>query len=221
MATVAVVPAAGSGERLGAGRPKAFVNLGDKPLLAHALAGLRASGVIDRVVVAVPPTLTDEAKLLFGDAAEIVAGGADRTESVGLALAAAGDAELVLVHDAARALTPPDLIVRVVQALQSGHAAVVPGLALTDTIKAVDANGAVLGTPERAGLRAVQTPQGFHADVLRRAYQRAGAGVATDDASLVEQMGTPVQIVAGDPMAFKITTAMDLLLAEAVLARGA
>lgn len=221
MATVAVVPAAGSGERLGAGRPKAFVNLGDKPLLTHALAGLRASGVIDRVVVAVPPTLTDEAKLLFGDAAEIVAGGADRTESVGLALAAAGDAEFVLVHDAARALTPPDLIVRVVQALQSGHAAVVPGLALTDTIKVVDANGAVLGTPERAGLRAVQTPQGFHADVLRRAYQRAGAGIATDDASLVEQMGTPVQIVAGDPMAFKITTAMDLLLAEAVLARGA
>lgn len=221
MTTVAVVPAAGSGERLGAGRPKAFVNLGDKPLLAHALAGLRASGVIDRVVVAVPPSMTDKAKLIFGAEAQIVVGGADRTESVRLAFEAAGDAEYVLVHDAARALTPPSLIARVVAALQAGHAAVVPGLPLADTIKAVDANGAVLGTPERAGLRAVQTPQGFHADVLRRAYQRAGAGVVTDDASLVEQIGTPVQIVDGDPMAFKITTPMDLLLAEAVLGHGA
>ncbi|BBX88885.1 2-C-methyl-D-erythritol 4-phosphate cytidylyltransferase [Mycolicibacterium boenickei] len=219
--TVAVVPAAGSGERLGAGRPKAFVNLGDKPLLEHALDGLLASGVIDQVVVAVPPALTDEATLVFGGRARIVAGGADRTESVELALAAAGDADFVLVHDAARALTPPTLIARVVAALADGHAAVVPGLPLADTIKAVDANGAVLGTPERAGLRAVQTPQGFRADVLRRAYQRAGAGAVTDDASLVEQIGTPVQIVEGDPLAFKITTPLDLLLAEAVMARDA
>ncbi|MCV7064888.1 2-C-methyl-D-erythritol 4-phosphate cytidylyltransferase [Mycolicibacterium farcinogenes] len=221
--TVAVVPAAGSGERLGAGRPKAFVNLGDKPLLEHALNGLVASGVIDKVVVAVPPALTDEATLVFGEHAQIVAGGADRTESVGLALdavAAAGDPDFILVHDAARALTPPALIARVVAALAEGHAAVVPGLPLADTIKAIDANGAVLGTPERAGLRAVQTPQGFRTDVLRRAYQRAGAGVVTDDASLVEQIGTPVQVIDGDPMAFKITTPMDLLLAETVMARA-
>ena len=217
MTTVAVVPAAGSGERLGAGRPKAFVNLGDQPLLSHALAGLRASGVVDRVVVAVPPALTDEATLVFGDVADIVAGGADRTESVRLALDAAGDAEFVLVHDAARALTPPKLIARVVEALRSGHPAVVPGLALADTIKAVDANGTVLGTPERAGLRAVQTPQGFRIDVLRRAYGRTGA--VTDDASLVEQLGVPVQVVDGDPMAFKITTPLDLLLAQAILER--
>lgn len=219
--TVAVVPAAGSGERLGAGRPKAFVNLGGKPLLEHALDGLLASGVIDKVVVAVPPALTDEAILVFGERAQIVAGGADRTASVASALTAAGDADFVLVHDAARALTPPSLIARVVAALSDGHAAVVPGLPLADTIKAVDANGAVLGTPERAGLRAVQTPQGFTTDVLRRAYQRAGEGVVTDDASLVEQIGTPVQIVDGDPLAFKITTPLDLLLAEAVLARDA
>ncbi|MEE6164130.1 MULTISPECIES: 2-C-methyl-D-erythritol 4-phosphate cytidylyltransferase [unclassified Mycolicibacterium] len=226
MTTVAVVPAAGSGERLGAGRPKAFVKLAGRPLLEHALEGLRASGVIDAVVVAVPPALTDEAKLIFGGAAEIVAGGADRTESVRLALQAAGDAEFVLVHDAARALTPATLIVRVVKALEAGHSAVVPGLPLADTIKAVDANGVVLGTPERAGLRAVQTPQGFRVEVLRRAYQREPgsdslvASGFTDDASLVEQSGTPVQVVDGDPMAFKITTPMDLLLAEAVLARG-
>lgn len=222
--TVAVVPAAGSGERLGAGRPKAFVNLGDKPLLEYALDGLLASEVIDKVVVAVPPVLTDEATLVFGGRAQIVAGGADRTESVALALdavAAAGDADFILVHDAARALTPPALIARVVAALSEGHSAVVPGLPLADTIKAVDSNGAVLGTPERAGLRAVQTPQGFRADVLRRAYQRTGAGVVTDDASLVEQIGIPVQIVDGDPLAFKITTPLDLLLAQTVLARGA
>jgi 2-C-methyl-D-erythritol 4-phosphate cytidylyltransferase len=220
MTTVAVVPAAGSGERLAAGAPKAFVNLGGRPMLERALAGLRDSGVIDSVVVAVPPGRTDEAKLVFGGEAVIVAGGADRTESVRLALTAVGEADFVLVHDAARALTPPSLIARVVHALESGHTAVVPALPLTDTIKAVDANGVVLGTPERAGLRAVQTPQGFRADVLRRAYERAGAGGFTDDASMVEQCGGQVQVVEGDPLAFKITTAMDLLLAEAVLAGG-
>jgi len=224
MGTVAVVPAAGSGERLAAGAPKAFVNLAGRPMLEHALAGLRASGVVDGVVVAVPPSRTDEAKLVFGGDAVIVTGGVDRTESVRLALAALdafGDADFVLVHDAARALTPPALIVRVVEALEAGHPAVVPGLPPTDTIKAVDANGVVLGTPERAGLRAIQTPQGFRTDVLRRAYERAGAAVGfTDDASVVEAIGTPVQVVDGDPLAFKITTPTDLLLAEALLGRA-
>ena len=217
MSTVAVVPAAGSGERLAAGAPKAFVNLGGRPILEHALAGLRDSGVVDSVVVAVPPNRTDQAKLVFGSNAIIVAGGADRTESVRLALAAVADAEFVLVHDAARALTPPALIQRVVAALQSGHPAVVPAMPVSDTIKAVDANGVVLGTPERSGLRAVQTPQGFRTDVLRRAYERAAAGGFTDDASVVEMTGTPVQVVDGDPLAFKITTPNDLLLAEALL----
>jgi 2-C-methyl-D-erythritol 4-phosphate cytidylyltransferase len=217
MSTVAVVPAAGSGERLAAGAPKAFVNLGGRPMLEHALDGLRNSGVVDSVVVAVPPNRTDQAKLVFGGAATIVAGGSDRTESVRLALEAVGDAEFVLIHDAARALTPPSLIVRVVQALHAGHPAVVPGIPVSDTIKAIDANGVVLGTPERAGLRAVQTPQGFQTEVLRRAYDRAAAGGFTDDASVVETTGTPVQVVEGDPLAFKITTQTDLLLAHALL----
>ncbi|RDH75691.1 2-C-methyl-D-erythritol 4-phosphate cytidylyltransferase [Mycolicibacterium moriokaense] len=220
MTTVAVVPAAGSGERLAAGAPKAFVNLGGRPMLEHALDGLRDSGVVDSVVVAVPPNRTDQAKLVFGGDAVIVAGGSNRTESVMLALAAVGDAEFVLVHDAARALTPPSLIVRVVEALKAGHAAVVPGLPVTDTIKAVDANGVVLGTPERSGLRAIQTPQGFQVELLRRAYERASAGGFTDDASVVESTGTPVQVVEGDPLAFKITTQADLLLAHALLERA-
>jgi len=189
-------------------------------MLEHALDGLRNSGVIDSVVVAVPPNRTDQAKLVFGGAATIVAGGSDRTESVRLALEAVDDAEFVLIHDAARALTPPSLIVRVVQALSDGHPAVVPGLPVSDTIKAIDANGVVLGTPERAGLRAVQTPQGFQTEVLRRAYDRAAAGGFTDDASMVETTGTPVQVVEGDPLAFKITTQTDLLLAHALLAQA-
>lgn len=205
---------------MAAGAPKAFVNLCGRPMLEHALDGLRNSGVVDAVVVAVPPNRTDEAKLVFGGDAVIVAGGSDRAESVMLALAAVGDAEFVLVHDAARALTPPSLIVRVVRALESGHPAVVPGLPVTDTIKAVDANGVVLGTPERSGLRAVQTPQGFQTEVLRRAYERAAAGVFTDDASVVEMTGIPIQVVEGDPLAFKITTPTDLLLAQALLGQA-
>lgn len=218
--TVAVVPAAGSGVRLAAGVPKAFFLLGGMTLVERTVTGLRSSGVVDEVVVAVPPDLTDEAKLILGATATVVAGGADRVESVRLALQSAGDPEFVLVHDAARPLTPPDLVVRVVEALRSGHRAVVPALPVSDTIKAVDANGVVLGTPERAGLRAVQTPQGFATELLLRAYQQAGPGTGfTDDASLVEHVGGQVQVVEGDPLAFKITTALDAVLAEAVLNR--
>ena len=217
---VAIVPAAGSGERLAAGVAKAFYQLEGRSLVERAVEGLRASGVVDTVVVAVPPDRTDEAKLILGHLATIVAGGPTRTESVQLALSAsAGSSEFVLVHDAARPLTPPSLIVRVVEALRTGHRAVVPGLPVADTIKAVDANGVVLGTPERSGLRAVQTPQGFSAELLVRAYQRAGSAAFTDDASLVEQCGGQIQMVDGDPLAFKITTQMDLLLARALVTR--
>ena len=223
--TVAVVPAAGSGERLAAGVPKAFFQLDGRTLVERAVSGLLESGVVDRVVVAVPPDRTDRAKLILGREATVVAGGANRGDSVSRALAAVADPEepdFVLVHDAARALTPPDLVVRVVEALRSGYTAVVPVLRLSDTVKAVDASGAVLGTPERAGLRAVQTPQGFATDLLLRAYQRAahlsGADF-TDDASLVEHIGGHVQVVDGDPLAFKITTRLDLLLAQAIVSQ--
>jgi 2-C-methyl-D-erythritol 4-phosphate cytidylyltransferase len=183
---------------------------------------LLESGVVDHVVVAVPPDRIEQAKQLLAERATVVAGGADRTQSVSLALSALPGSkapQFVLVHDAARALTPAGLIVRVVDALRAGHAAVVPVLPLSDTIKAVDDNGVVLGTPERAGLRAVQTPQGFATDLLLRAYQRAGAADFTDDASMVEHVGAQVQVVDGDPLAFKITTQLDLLLAQAVVRR--
>ena len=217
--TVAIVPAAGSGERLGAGTAKAFVSLGGRTLLEMAVDGLLASGVIERVVVAAPPQRVAETVELLGERAGVVAGGPERLDSVRLALAAVGDPEFVLVHDAARPLTPADQIRRVVAALSEGQRAVIPVLSVIDTIKAVDANGVVLGTPERSGLRAVQTPQGFETALLRRAYERAGTAAVTDDASLVENIGTPVHTVAGDPLAFKITTPLDLRLAETVLAR--
>jgi 2-C-methyl-D-erythritol 4-phosphate cytidylyltransferase len=215
----AVVPAAGSGERLAAGIPKAFYRLDGHTLLERAVEGLLASGVVDHVVVAVPADRLDEAKLTLGGTAEVVAGGADRRESVRLGLSAAGKPRFVLVHDAARALTPPQLIVRVVNALVAGHQAVVPALPVPDTIKAVDAHGVVVSTPQRAALRAVQTPQGFAADLLLRAYQRAGGADFTDDASLVEQLGGRVYVVDGDPLAFKITHPLDLKLAHAIVGR--
>jgi 2-C-methyl-D-erythritol 4-phosphate cytidylyltransferase len=218
MSTVAVVPAAGSGERLGAGKPKAFVHLGGQTLLERTLAGLRDSKAVDEVVVAVPSDRTDEAKLILGGDAVVVAGGPTRTESVRRALAAVGEPEFVLVHDAARALTPPDLIARVVAALRDGHQAVVPVLPVADTIKAVDAHGVVIATPERADLRAVQTPQGFRTELLLRAYDRSPTAL-TDDAALLENLGVQVVVVDGDPMAFKITTAFDLLVAQAVVNR--
>ncbi|OBI44706.1 2-C-methyl-D-erythritol 4-phosphate cytidylyltransferase [Mycobacterium kyorinense] len=215
--TVAVVPAAGSGERLAAGVPKAFFHLDGRTLVERVVTALLESGVVDRVVVAVPSDRTDQAKLILGHAAVVVAGGANRSESVARALTAAGEPDFVLVHDAARPLTPPGLVVRVVEALRAGHPAVVPALPVPDTIKAVDANGVVLGTPERSGLRAVQTPQGFATELLQRAYQRASSAEFTDDASMVEHIGGQVQVVEGDPLAFKITTPLDLLLAQAIV----
>ena len=186
-------------------------------MLEHAVDTLLSSGVIAHVVVAVPAERLAATTALFGDQVTVVEGGAQRSDSVRCALDAAGDPEFVLVHDAARPLTPVDQIQRVVAALQEGLRAVIPVLPVIDTVKAVDANGVVLGTPERSGLRAVQTPQGFEVALLRRAYERAGSAQVTDDASLVENIGVPVHTVAGDPLAFKITTPLDLRLAQAVM----
>lgn len=197
--------------------PKAFVELAGQPMLERAVDGLLASGVIDSVVVAVPADRLAQTALLLEGRATVVEGGWERHDSVRRALAAVGDPQFVVVHDAARPLTPVEQIRRVVAALRDGMRAVVPVLPVADTIKAVDANGVVLGTPERAGLRAVQTPQGFETALLRRAYQSSVGFAGTDDASLVENLGTPVHTVAGDALSFKITTELDLRLARAVL----
>ena len=218
MSVVALVPAAGSGERLGADVPKAFVTVGGRALLLHAVDRLLAAGV-DRVVVAVPGGQQAFAEELLGGRASVVVGGADRVASVSAALAVAGeDAEVILVHDAARSFAPESMIQRVIGAVRDGAAAVVPVLPVTDTVRSLHPDGSVAGTVDRDVLRIVQTPQGFSPAVLRRAHTGAGAGPitggVTDDAGLVEALGIPVTTVPGDRAAFKITTPADLADAQ-------
>jgi 2-C-methyl-D-erythritol 4-phosphate cytidylyltransferase len=215
---VALVPAAGRGVRLGESTPKAFVAVGGTLMVRLAVDGLIASGAVDRVIVMVPAEFVDSAVALLSpsDSVQVVVGGAERTDSVRAGIVAAPDADYFLVHDAARALTPPELIARVAAELRAGNPAVVPALPVVDTIKSVDPLGGVTGTPDRSGLRAIQTPQGFAAGVLRDAYATEGVAV-TDDAGLVELLGIQVRTIPGDPLAFKITTRLDLLLAHAVL----
>ena len=221
MSVVALVPAAGRGERLGGSVPKALVPVGGEPLLVHAVRGLYASGSVDRVVVAAPLSDMDNAIAALRSAAVdavVVPGGPSRTQSVRLALHAAGDPRIVLVHDAARAFTPAEVIRAVVAAVAAGSPAVVPVLPVADTLKRVDHAGVVVDTPNRAELRIVQTPQGFAADVLRRAYAAYPDDSTTDDAGLVERLGIPVTTIAGHPHALKITTRFDLAIADAVFA---
>jgi 2-C-methyl-D-erythritol 4-phosphate cytidylyltransferase len=221
-----IVPAAGRGERLGPGAPKALRELGGSPLLVHAVRALVAARSVDVVCVAAPPTAEEvaEVQALVGRLSDkeirVVAGGATRQESVALALAALPeDCTVVLVHDAARALTPVELVEAVAHAVRSGKSAVVPVLPVADTIKAVDGD-VVTATVERSTLRAVQTPQGFSRDVLAKAHASADPSLpATDDAGLVEALGLPVHTVPGHSEAFKVTTPFDLVLAEAVLRR--
>jgi 2-C-methyl-D-erythritol 4-phosphate cytidylyltransferase len=184
-----------------------------------AVDGLLASGVVDTVVVVVPPEQVDSSVQLLPDDVRVVAGGAERIDSVRAGIAAAADAGIYLVHDAARALTPPSLIARVVAELRAGRDAVIPALEVADTIKSVDLLGGVTATLNRAELRAVQTPQGFDGDLLRRAYSSVTDDTdITDDAGLVERAGARVRAIAGDPLAFKITTPHDLTVAAALLA---
>lgn len=220
---VALVPAAGRGDRLGYGMPKALVPVRGVPLLLHAVRGLLDAGRVRHVVVAAPVAELDAVSaLVSGLPVDVVAGGADRTASVACALRRAVEAapgvRIVLVHDAARAFTPPEVVARVVDAVAAGARAVVPVLPVTDTVKRVDAAGVVLDTPDRSALRVVQTPQGFDLGTLLDAH--ASAVSATDDAGLVELLGVPVTTVAGHPNAMKVTTPHDLAVAEKVLVEG-
>jgi len=281
---VAVLTAAGSGTRLGASGPKALVEIAGESLVRRAARGLLSAGVIHHVVVTAPAEYLDRFEAEVAEVVEIVGNGGpgvsgtievvpgspdSRQASVALGLAAAlaahPDAAVVLVHDAARALTPPEVVRRVVAAVRAGHDAVVPALPVTDTVKEVagpdrsrsrhsesghheagrcdsnlnsdsdrsgsqSARGAgvqiesVVGTPDRSRLRAVQTPQGFAAAALVAAHRlgadRAAdeARSASDDAGLIEAAGGGVVVVEGDPLAMKVTTPVDLALAEVLAA---
>ena len=214
-----VVPAAGEGVRLGPGGPKALRLLAGEPLLVHAVRGLRSAPSVGPVVVAAPPTAVAEvAALLASYDVVVVAGGSSRTRSVAAGLAALpAEVDVVLVHDAARCLTPPEVVERVVAAVRAGAGAVVPVLPVVDTVKRVDGDR-VTATVERADLRSVQTPQGFRREVLVAAHA-GDPDEATDDAGLVERAGGEVVTVEGSDEALKVTRPLDLLLAEAMLAR--
>ncbi len=218
----AIVVAAGSGSRLGADLPKALVPVGGVPLVTHAVENLRAGGVAV-VVVAAPAAHLDAVRAAVGHAT-VVAGGPSRQASVAAALAVLPEADVVLVHDAARCLAPPSLVARVVAAVRAGHRAVVPVLPVTDTLVASADDGPVASYEDRSRLRAVQTPQGFERATLERAHAAAAdraaeeSGAATDDTSLVAAIGETVWAIPGDDAAMKITTPRDRAVAEALFA---
>ncbi|MFF4885809.1 2-C-methyl-D-erythritol 4-phosphate cytidylyltransferase [Streptomyces nigra] len=230
--TAVVIPAAGRGVRLGPGAPKALRALNGTPMLIHAVRAMAASRWVSLVVVVAPPDGAAEVKSLLDAHALpertdflVVPGGESRQESVRLGLEALPpDHDIVLVHDAARPLVPVDTVDAVIEAVRDGAPAVVPALPLADTVKEVEpaeepgTPEPVVATPARARLRAVQTPQGFDRATLVRAHETV-TGNVTDDASMVEQLGPTVVVVPGHEEAFKVTRPLDLVLAEAVLAR--
>ena len=230
--TAVVIPAAGRGVRLGPGAPKALRALNGTPMLIHAVRAMAASRSVSLVVVVAPPDGAAEVKSLLDAHALpertdflVVPGGESRQESVRLGLdALPPDHDIVLVHDAARPLVPVDTVDAVIEAVRDGAPAVVPALPLADTVKEVEPAEVpgtpepVVATPSRARLRSVQTPQGFDRATLVRAHETVTEDV-TDDASMVERLGLTVVVVPGHEEAFKVTRPLDLVLAEAVLAR--
>jgi len=225
-----LVVAAGRGVRLGADRPKQYLNCAGRPLIAHTLEALTAGfpfSAITVVIRAEDRALYDEAiaHLSAGAAAALrspAIGGATRQESVlaGLEALASAAPEIVLIHDAARPFPSPALIARAIGAAER-HGAAAPGTAMSDTIKQVDAEGRVLSTPPRSALRAVQTPQAFRFPLILAAHRRAAqAGVddLTDDVAVAEWAGSPAYVFEGDPANIKVTTMQDLEAAEARLA---
>jgi len=242
LVTAVIMVAAGSGQRLGYGMPKAAVPLGGEPILMHALRGIVASGVATQVCVALPAgdqglrQLCDDFREELADGGPlltVVDGGSTRADSVRAGIAALMEGiEAVLVHDAARALAPESVFHRVADALAAGADAVIPAVPVVDTVKTVAptagaeaayAPEVVTGTVRREELRAVQTPQGFKIGTLLQAHQAAQAldqqqsAAVTDDAMLVEMLGTPVHAVRGSTQSLKITTPLDLIFAEGLL----
>ncbi|MFM6939338.1 MAG: 2-C-methyl-D-erythritol 4-phosphate cytidylyltransferase [Rhodoluna sp.] len=215
-----VVVAAGQGQRLGAGIPKAFVDLVGRPLLTHAIESIIALPELAQLIIAVPEShlieSTEIAADLVGDlpiSLDVVLGGDTRQGSISNALAELDSAiEVVLVHDAARALTPTSLFAAVAESVRTTKTSSLPVMRVVDTIKRIDAD-TVLETVDREVLRAAQTPQGFVAGDLKQAYASAEAEY-TDDAALMQAAGHRILAVEGDERAFKITTAADLAAAE-------
>ena len=210
MAVVGIVPAGGSGERLGADRPKAFVVCAGRPLIEWSLEALGA--VCDRVVVAAPQG--------YDEGPDRVRGAESRSASVRNAVEAVDEADIFVVHDAARPLVTRELVQRCLDAIEPGIDGAIAAIPMTDTVKEVAPDGRVLKTLDRATLWAVQTPQVFRADILRRALERDASALAaaTDDAWLVDDAGGVITVVESYPENLKVTRESDLRIAEALLA---
>ncbi len=220
----AIVPAAGAGVRMEADRPKQFRPLGDRPLLVHTLQRLSDSELIETVVVVVPADWVAKARSELiepyglAKVGAVVAGGAERQDSVAAGLEALGpEVDLVVVHDGVRPFVTEAMIADVVEAAWATGAAVA-AIPVAETVKRV-ADGAVVETVSRDGLYRVQTPQAFRREVLAEALERARAEgvVGTDEAALVERFGRPVRVVAGSAVNLKVTSPEDWSLAESIL----
>jgi 2-C-methyl-D-erythritol 4-phosphate cytidylyltransferase/2-C-methyl-D-erythritol 2,4-cyclodiphosphate synthase len=212
--SAAIIAGAGLGKRLGANLPKALIQIEGISLVERAFSAL--SQVVDEIVITAPEGFAEEFRKIVGESAKVITGGVLRSDSVKLALQSLSPSvEYVLVHDAARGLATSDLAGRVLAEIKGGEVAVIPALAVVDTIKEVDEKGYVRNTPNRASLKAVQTPQGFAASVLKRAHEASED--ATDDAALVEAIGVKVKTIPGEARAMKVTNAEDIALAIALI----
>lgn len=221
---VALIVAAGRGERLGSGGPKALVSLAGRPMLEWSVCALRQVAEVAQIVIALPPSTGWSAP--DDEAVVVCSGGATRSHSVRHALLACADGDPVVVHDAARPLAPPQLFVAALSELRRTEAdAVIAAVPVSDTIKELGAGeGEVARTLDRSRLWAAQTPQVFRRAALRAALLGASDELlasATDDAWLVEQAGGAVRVVPSSPANLKVTTAIDLKVAELLLAERA
>jgi 2-C-methyl-D-erythritol 4-phosphate cytidylyltransferase len=224
--TVAIIPAAGAGVRIGSDRAKQFVELDGRPLIVTTLEKFQVCSAIDGIIVVVPPNDEDYCR---GEVVErynltkvekVIAGGKRRQDSVRLGVEASrGDYGLVLIHDGVRPLIPVELIDQIVAAARK-HRAVITGLPAKETVKGVDRNGLVVKTYDRQQVWLVQTPQAFRYEDILMAHQRAVQEdweEATDDALLVEKMGIPVKVIEGSEDNIKVTTPHDLEMVRVLL----
>ncbi|OGP85052.1 MAG: 2-C-methyl-D-erythritol 4-phosphate cytidylyltransferase [Deltaproteobacteria bacterium RBG_16_58_17] len=227
MKTVAIIPAGGSGRRMGSGIPKQYLLLGGIPVLVHTLQVFQSSPVVDEIFLVVPEGDIPEVRnAIVGrynlfKVSLIVAGGAERQDSVRNALAHLREEHgIVLVHDGVRSFVSGELIRRVVAAAEADGAVAV-GVQVKDSVKEVNSAGWVIKTVTREGLWLTQTPQAFRKPLILAAYERAAADgfCGTDDASLVERMRVPVRMIPGDYDNIKVTTPEDLTLGEAIIRR--
>ena len=212
--SAAIIAGAGMGHRLGAQIPKALIQIDGLTLIERAFASL--STVVDEIFITAPAGYEEQFRAIVGESATVITGGVLRSDSVNLALKSLSPStKYVLVHDAARALATSELVSRVMHELQSGESAVIPALSVIDTIKEVDRDGYVRNTPDRSSLKAVQTPQGFAVEVLKRAHEASQD--ATDDAALVEALGIKVKTIPGEARAMKINNPEDIATAVTMI----